>query len=194
MKAQTLTVTTIFSALFFFFFFFSQFLPVLSFTRPQCKAWLVQSIPTDMPQLQRVQGLLSTRKSNTHFIICISNSFDSFSYFFAPIISVQIPRNFDLILRFVGLSGDVFVWLAGNSTQRLDIIAQYWELLAGPDDSRSGDFGYSNEDLKKFGANKGYDVYSAIEKAADRNVNVRQIESGFGVALTIKQGSEKEII
>ncbi|CAK9317537.1 unnamed protein product [Citrullus colocynthis] len=131
MKAQTPTVTTIFSALVFSFFFISQFLPVLSFTRPQCKAWLVQSIPTDMPQLQRVQGLLSTR--------------------------------------------DVFVWLAGNSTQRLDIIAQYWELLAGPDDSRSGDFGYSNEDLKKFGADKGYDVYSAIEKAADRNVNVRLV-------------------
>ena len=62
----------------------------------------------------------------------------------------------------------------------MDIIAQYWELLAGPNDSRSGDYGYSDEDLKKFGSNKGYDVYSAIEKAADRNVNVRYIESGFG--------------
>ncbi|TYK20010.1 phospholipase D Z-like [Cucumis melo var. makuwa] len=130
-KTHSLTVTTIFSALLFFFFFISQFPPVLSFTRSQCKGWLVQSIPTDMPQLQLVQGVLSTR--------------------------------------------DVFVWLAGNSTRRLDIIAQYWELLAGPNDSRSGDYGYSNEDLKKFGANKGYDVYSAIEKAADRNVNVRLV-------------------
>ncbi|XP_022136348.1 phospholipase D Y-like [Momordica charantia] len=128
MRART--VPTIFSAL-FFFFFFSQFSTALSFTPPQCKAWLVQSIPTDMPQLQRVPGVLST--------------------------------------------GDVFVWLAGNSTQRLDIIAQYWELLASPDDSRSGDYGYSNEDLKKFGAYQGYDVYTAIEKAADRNVTVRLV-------------------
>ena len=32
----------------------------LSVSAHQCKAWLVQSIPTDMPHLPRVSGVLST--------------------------------------------------------------------------------------------------------------------------------------
>ena len=71
------------------------------------------------------------------------------------------------------LAGDVFQWLAGNSSKRLDIIAQYWELLAAPDDPRSRDYGYSKANMQEFGAKEGYDVYKAIENAADRNVNVR---------------------
>ncbi|KAM3711287.1 hypothetical protein ACJW31_01G097100 [Castanea mollissima] len=90
----------------------------------ECKGWLVQSIPTDMPHLPRVPGVLST--------------------------------------------GDVFQWLAGNSSKRLDIIAQYWELLAAPNDPRSGDYGYSKVNMQEFGAKEGYDVYKAIENAADR--------------------------
>ncbi|KAM4130392.1 hypothetical protein ACJW30_01G097900 [Castanea mollissima] len=104
-------------------------LPHVSESSQECKGWLVQSIPTDMPHLPRVPGVLST--------------------------------------------GDVFQWLAGNSSKRLDIIAQYWELLAAPDDPHSGDYGYSKVNMQEFGAKEGYDVYKAIENAADRNVNVR---------------------
>ncbi|KAI9118630.1 hypothetical protein K1719_010962 [Acacia pycnantha] len=98
-------------------------------SRPNCKAWLVQSIPTDMPHLSRVPGVLST--------------------------------------------GDVLRWLAANSTRRLDIIAQYWQLVASPHDSRSGDYGYSESDMRKFGAPEGAAVYNAIDAAADRNVKIR---------------------
>ncbi|KAJ4707775.1 phospholipase D Z-like [Melia azedarach] len=97
-----------------------------------CKAWLVQSIPTDMSHLRRVPGVLS--------------------------------------------SGNVLKWLAGNSTKRLDVIAQYWELIAHPNDPRSGDFGYSEEDMRKFGAQEGFEVYNSLENAADRNVSVRLLQ------------------
>lgn len=66
-------------------------------------------------------------------------------------------------------------WLAGNSTKRLDVIAQYWELIAHPNDPRSGDFGYSEEDMRKFGAQEGFEVYNSLENAADRNVSVRSV-------------------
>ncbi|KAH7574040.1 hypothetical protein JRO89_XS03G0243500 [Xanthoceras sorbifolium] len=98
----------------------------------RCKAWLVQSIPTDMPHLSRVPGVLS--------------------------------------------SGNVLKWLAGNSTKRLDIIAQYWQLLAHPDDPRSGDYGYSIEDMQRFGAQEGFDVHEALEDAADRNISIRLLQ------------------
>ncbi|KAL9675928.1 hypothetical protein QQ045_004136 [Rhodiola kirilowii] len=98
----------------------------------KCKAWLVQSIPTDMPELQLVPGVLST--------------------------------------------ADVLRWLAGNSTGSLDIIAQYWQLLSHPDDPRSGDYGYSEEEMRSFGAHEGIGVYKSIEDAADRNVSVRLLQ------------------
>ncbi|KDP33512.1 hypothetical protein JCGZ_07083 [Jatropha curcas] len=98
----------------------------------KCKAWLVQSIPTDMPQLRRVPGVLTT--------------------------------------------GDVLRWLAGNSTKGLDIIAQYWQLIANSKDPRSGDYGYSKSDMEKFGAFEGFGVYKAIENAADRNVSIRLLQ------------------
>ncbi|XP_059658254.1 uncharacterized protein LOC132304541 [Cornus florida] len=109
-------------------------LAVLSHSEPksECKAWLVQSIPSDMPHLSLVPGVLST--------------------------------------------ADVFRWLAGNSSQNLDIIAQYWQLIAHPDDPRSGDYGYSKADMQKFGANEGFGVYKDIENAADRNVTIRLLQ------------------
>ncbi|KAK3437995.1 hypothetical protein EUGRSUZ_C02635 [Eucalyptus grandis] len=62
---------------------------------PCCKAWLVQSIPTDTPFLRRVPSVLSTT--------------------------------------------DVFQWLAGNSTEKLDIIAQvYPDYNKEPNDLASG--------------------------------------------------------
>ncbi|XP_010519620.1 PREDICTED: phospholipase D Z-like isoform X2 [Tarenaya hassleriana] len=104
-------------------------LPRVTESSARCKAWLVQSIPTDTPELRRVSGVLST--------------------------------------------GEVFQWLANNSTQSLDIIAQYWQLQANPKDPRSGDFGYSDSDLKRFGAHEGSLVYDSIDKAANRNVSIR---------------------
>ncbi|KAI4379864.1 hypothetical protein MLD38_006107 [Melastoma candidum] len=97
-----------------------------------CKAWLVQSIPTDMPLLRPVPGVLST--------------------------------------------SDVFMWLAGNASSRLDIIAQYWQLVAGPDDPRSGDYGYSPSDMLRFGADSGAHVYEALHGAANRNVSIRLLQ------------------
>ncbi|XP_076955352.1 uncharacterized protein LOC143630151 [Bidens hawaiensis] len=98
----------------------------------ECKAWLVQSIPTDMPDLTLVPGVLA--------------------------------------------SGDVLRWLAGNSSHNLDIMAQYWQLIAHPDDPRSGDYGYSKEDMRKFGSGVGSGVYKSIEDAADRDVNIRLLQ------------------
>ena len=70
-------------------------------------------------------------------------------------------------------TGDVLRWLAANSTRKLDIIALKWHLVASPSDPRSGDYGYSKDDMQKFGAHEGAAVYKAIDDAADRNVNVR---------------------
>ncbi|KAA8525590.1 hypothetical protein F0562_007445 [Nyssa sinensis] len=103
-----------------------------SSTKSKCKAWLVQSIPTDMPHLSLVPGVIST--------------------------------------------ADAFRWLAGNSSRSLDIMAQYWQLIAQPNDPRSGDYGYSKADMQRFGAREGFGVYKAIENAADRNVNVRLLQ------------------
>ncbi|XP_021758048.1 phospholipase D Z-like [Chenopodium quinoa] len=100
--------------------------------KEECKAWLVQSIPTNMPHLSLVPGVLST--------------------------------------------ADVSRWLAGNSTKKLDIMAQYWQLVAGPDNPLSGDYGYSEEEMDRFGAKEGFSVYKAIENAADRNVKVRLLQ------------------
>ena len=71
------------------------------------------------------------------------------------------------------LLGEVFKWLAGNATERLDIIAQYWQLLAEPRNPNSGDFGYSDSEMERFGASEGREVYEALEDAADRKVNIR---------------------
>ena len=54
-----------------------------------------------------------------------------------------------------------------------DIIAQYWQLKAHPKDSRSGDYGCSRDDMHRFGAHQGFSVYTALENAADRDVDIR---------------------
>lgn len=66
-------------------------------------------------------------------------------------------------------------WLAANSTRRLDVIAQYWQLLASPDDPRTGDYGYTREQMQEFGAHQGAAVYEALDDAADRNVSIRYV-------------------
>ncbi|KAM0834061.1 hypothetical protein ACQ4PT_063874 [Festuca glaucescens] len=101
-----------------------------------CRAWLVQSIPTDMPHLRRIPGVLST--------------------------------------------ADVLQWLSGNATKNLDILAQYWQLLAQPKNPKSGDYGFSESDMARFGAEQGLRVYKALENAADRKVKIRIVQhSGF---------------
>ncbi|XP_058067664.1 uncharacterized protein LOC131217004 isoform X1 [Magnolia sinica] len=117
--------------IFFFLFccFFFLHLSVARSSSSRCKAWLVQSIPTDMAHLPRVSGVFST--------------------------------------------ADVFRWLAGNSTRNLDMIVQYWQLVAQPDNSKSGDYGYSKSEMERFGANEGLEVYNSITNAADRKVNIR---------------------
>ncbi|XP_035815984.1 probable phospholipase D F09G2.8 isoform X3 [Zea mays] len=101
-----------------------------------CKAWLVQSIPTDMPHLSRIPGVLST--------------------------------------------GDVLQWLSGNATKSLDILAQYWQFLPQPNNPKSGDYGFSESDMRRFGADEGRRVYKALENAADRKIKIRIVQhSGF---------------
>ena len=85
---------------------------------------------------------------------------------------VYTDFGFCFFFFFFGL-GDVFRWLAQNSSHKLDIIAQYWQLNAQPEDPRSGDYGYSKADMSRFGAAQGSQVYKAIENAADRNVSIR---------------------
>lgn len=70
-------------------------------------------------------------------------------------------------------------WLAGNASHNLDIMAQYWQLVAHPDEPNSGDYGYSKENMSSFGSNDGLSVYKSIEEAADRNVNVRYSTAAF---------------
>ncbi|KNA11054.1 hypothetical protein SOVF_138550 [Spinacia oleracea] len=117
---------------FLFALFFLSSSTAQTTTKEDCKAWLVQSIPTDMSHLSLIPGVLST--------------------------------------------ADVFRWLAGNSTKKLDIMAQYWQLVAGPENPLSGDYGYSEEEMESFGAQEGFGVYKAIVKAADRNVNLRLLQ------------------
>ncbi|KAL2897649.1 Phospholipase D4 [Bienertia sinuspersici] len=94
-------------------FLFATFF-ISSSTNEECKAWLVQSIPTDMPQLPLVPGL--------------------------------------------------------------DIMTQYWQLIAGQDNPLSGDYGYSKEEMEVFGAQEGLSVYEAIQNAADHNVVIRLLQ------------------
>ena len=42
----------------------------LSVSAHQCKAWLVHSIPTDMPHLPRVSGVLSTGNNIIYILTC----------------------------------------------------------------------------------------------------------------------------
>lgn len=71
------------------------------------------------------------------------------------------------------ISADVLQWLAGNSSKSLDIIAQYWQLVPRSSDPRSGDYGYSDDKLRHFGANQGLKVYKALETAANRKLPIR---------------------
>lgn len=77
------------------------------------------------------------------------------------------------MLNVLVMAADVLGWMAGNSTEKLEVIAQYWQLVAQPGDPRSGDFGYSEADMRRFGAGEGLRVYKALEEAADRHVHIR---------------------
>lgn len=79
----------------------------------------------------------------------------------------------------------MFRWLARNSSERLDIIAQYWQFVANPEDPQSGDFGYSKQDMKKFGAHQGASVYSAIDDAANRNLTIRYTTTHLNLNLHV---------
>ncbi|XP_071688301.1 uncharacterized protein [Rutidosis leptorrhynchoides] len=76
-------------------------------------------------------------------------------------------------------TGDVFRWLAGNSSHKLDIMTQMWQLIARPDDPRSGDYGYSEYNMHNFGSNEGLSVYKSIQDATDRGINIRYISNTY---------------
>jgi len=86
---------------------------------------------------------------------------------------LHLHRFVDFCL-FFGSTGDVLQWLSGNATKSLDILAQYWQFLAQPNNPKSGDYGYSDSDMKRFGADEGHRVYKALENAADRKIKIRQ--------------------
>uniref|UniRef100_A0A804QJ26 PLD phosphodiesterase domain-containing protein n=5 Tax=Zea mays TaxID=4577 RepID=A0A804QJ26_MAIZE len=77
-------------------------------------------------------------------------------------------------------TGDVLQWLSGNATKSLDILAQYWQFLPQPNNPKSGDYGFSKSDMRRFGADEGRRVYKALENAADRKIKIRIVQhSGF---------------
>jgi phospholipase D3/4 len=80
-------------------------------------------------------------------------------------------------LIFIFIIGDVLQWLAGNATKSLDMTVQYWELLAEPNNSKSGDYGYSEAEMKNFGADVGHRVFKSLVDAANRNVDIRYVIS-----------------
>ena len=50
---------------------------------------------------------------------------------------LHLHRFVDFCLFFVS-TGDVLQWLSGNATKSLDILAQYWQFLAHPNNPKSG--------------------------------------------------------
>ncbi|KAG8044240.1 hypothetical protein GUJ93_ZPchr0226g7145 [Zizania palustris] len=56
---------------------------------------------------------------------------------------------------------DVLRWLSGNATKNLSILAQYW-LLAQPKNLKSGDSGYSENDMVRFRDEEGHWVYDIL--------------------------------
>lgn len=91
MKKQQILVLSSRNHTFFFFFFVSFHLSLLLYAAAaasassSCKAWLVQSIPTDMPELPLVKGVLSSGKSFNQLI----SLFISFVFF---------PQNQNIIV------------------------------------------------------------------------------------------------
>nr|ACG43382.1 hypothetical protein [Zea mays] len=73
-------------------------------------------------------------------------------------------------------TGDVLQWLSGNATKSLDILAQYWQFLPQPNNPKSGDYGFSKSDMRRFGADEGRRVYKALENAADRKIKIRIVQ------------------
>ncbi|KVH88803.1 Phospholipase D/Transphosphatidylase [Cynara cardunculus var. scolymus] len=63
----------------------------------------------------------------------------------------------------------VFRWLDGNSSHILELMAQYLQLIAHPNDPRSGDYGYSKENMQSFGSTESSSVYKSIEDVVDRD-------------------------
>ncbi|KAG8098952.1 hypothetical protein GUJ93_ZPchr0013g34222 [Zizania palustris] len=57
---------------------------------------------------------------------------------------------------------DVLRWLSGNATNNLSILAQYWQLLAQPKNLKSGDSGYSENDMVRFRDEEGHWVYDIL--------------------------------
>jgi len=47
--------------------------------------------------------------------------------------------------------------------------------LSQPNNPKSGDYGFSENDMKRFGADEGRLVYKALENAADRKIKIRQV-------------------
>lgn len=100
------------------------------------------------------------------------------SYGCRAIVSFATENKFAiLVFSFQFCIGDVLQWLAGNATKSLDMTVQYWELLAEPENSKSGDYGYSEADMKKFGADVGRQVYKSLVNTADRDIGIRYVLS-----------------
>ncbi|GJY07472.1 hypothetical protein Tco_0374526 [Tanacetum coccineum] len=146
----------------------------------ECKAWLVQSIPTDMPQLPLVPGVLGhclDKWTNPPVPLRLSEGEGSIQKEAAgpqPLYlgKSKVDCHLTSSISLEDGIADVLRWLAGNASHNLDIMAQYWQLVAHPDDPNSGDYGYSKEEMQSFGSNDGASVYKSIEEAADRNVQV----------------------
>jgi len=88
--------------------------------------------------------------------------------------------QFDLeLLPETRYTWDVLTEYVGNATEKIDLAAMYWDLLAG---SKKGDQkNFTAEELKAFGADKGANLQTALLDAAGRGVKIRVL-CGTGIA------------
>lgn len=76
-------------------------------------------------------------------------------------------------------TADALIGLVDAAEQTIDLTAMYWAL--NPNPARSDEKGFVEETLRdEFGANRGEQLYEALENAARRNVDIRILQSpGF---------------
>lgn len=76
-------------------------LPHVSESSQECKGWLVQSIPTDMPHLPRVPGVLSTGMFNC--LYPLHQSWYNFSALFGRLESVGNHKRECVIFEYINV-------------------------------------------------------------------------------------------
>lgn len=71
-------------------------------------------------------------------------------------------------------TAQTLIKLVNETTQQLDIMAMYWELLPSPENKLV----FNEEKLDQLGANYGAMLYQALDNAAKRGVKIRIVQNG----------------